>query len=501
MSFKSPSQLLLDASVLLANADSLAKKSTPQKQRKASKSMNIEEILNKLQKVKATSNRKWMACCPAHPDKTPSLSVSVGDDERILLYCHAGCSIESVLYALQLEMKDLYPAPFKTVKSPKNTYAKLTMGKGFSGTWEEFLKNPYPDLPGLIDWEELFTKPPFVQEWLAPYIIPKGKHISFFGDAKLGKSLIMLEAAAAIAAGKNFLGLPTQKAKVLYLDFENHPTSDIKPRIEAMGFQWEELDNLYYLSFPVLDFLDSPSGGEQLQAMVKNHGIELVIIDTIARITEGKENDNDTWNALEKCTERLLKREGITFLRIDHAGKEKAKGPRGGSAKQGDVDITWLIELTKDGNIRIKSDSHRFPLEHNSLTIRRETSPVLHHELVSSNKRLTPEERIEVLADCLDNHQEPPQLTVVETANALRRYGEKVSNDIASAVVRTRKQRNEANRKSQNDASHPKNSPPQEVWRWMNYSRIAHEQIGTRNSDTKHNVYNGFIIPQLPTDA
>ena len=438
--------------------------------------MNIDEILNKLQKVKATSNQKWMACCPAHPDQTPSLSVSIGDDERILLYCHAGCAIESVLNELQLEMKDLYPTPFKAAKSPKNIHTKSTIGKGFFGTWEEYLKNPHPDLPGLIDWEELLTKPPFVQEWLAPYIIPKGKHISVFGDAKLGKSLFMLEAAAAIAAGKNFLGLPTQQAKVLYLDFENHPTSDIKPRVEAMGFQWEELDNLYYLSFPVLDFLDSPSGGEQLQAMVKNHGFELVIIDTIARITEGKENDNDTWNALEKYTERLLKREGITFLRIDHAGKEKAKGPRGGSAKQGDVDITWLMELTKDGDIRIKSDSHRFPLDHNSLTIRRETSPVLHHELVSSNKRLTDDERIEVLVDCLDSQHEPLQLTVKETANALRRYGERVSTSVASKVARTRQERAGINKDAPNQSW---------GWGWMSYSGIQHEQIGTRNNNVQ----------------
>ena len=447
--------------------------------------MNIDEILNKLQKAKVTSPRKWMACCPAHPDQTPSLSVSLGDDERILLHCHAGCAIESVLDVLQLEMKDLYPTPFKVFKSSKNIHTKSTIDGGFLRTFEEYVKNPYPDLPGLIDWEELFNKPPFVQEWLAPFFIPKGKHISIFGDAKLGKSLLILEAAAAIAAGKNFLGLPTQQAKVLYLDFENHPNSDVKPRIEAMGFQWEELDNLYYLSFPTLDFLDSPSGGEQLQAMVKNHGIELVIIDTIARTVEGKENVNDTWNDLEKYTERLLKRDGVTFLRIDHPGKDAGKGPRGGSAKQGDVDITWLMELTKEGNIRIKSDSHRFPLEHNSLTIRRQTSPVLHHELVSSNKRLSAEERIEVLVDCLDSHQEPLQLTVKETASALRRYGEKVSNAVASDVARIRHEKAEVNMGVLNVAVPNTHSAVQQNWGWMNYSRIQHEEIGTRHKSVQ----------------
>jgi KaiC/GvpD/RAD55 family RecA-like ATPase len=447
--------------------------------------MNINEILNKLQKVKATSSGKWMACCPAHPDQTPSLSVSLGDDERILLHCHAGCSIESVLDVLQLEMKDLFPTPFKAVKSHKKIHAKSTVEEGFSGTWDEYLKNPYPDLPGLIDWEELFNKPPFMQEWLAPFFIPKGKHIAVYGDAKIGKSLFTLEAVAAIAAGKNFLGLPTQQAKVLYLDFENHPLSDIKPRLEAMGFQWEELDNLYYLSFPELDFLDSPSGGEQLYAMVKNHGIELVIIDTIARITEGKENDNDTWNDLEKYTERLLKREGVTFLRIDHAGKTKEKGPRGGSSKQGDVDITWLMELTKDGNIRIKSDSHRFPLVHNSLTIRRETTPVLHHELVSASKLLTAEERIEVLADYLDSRHEPRQLTVDETANALRRYGERAARSVVSAVAKTRKQRDEDSKGLLNVVVPTTHSAAQQNWSWMSHSRIQHKQIGTRHNSVK----------------
>ena len=447
--------------------------------------MNINEILNKLQKAKATSSGKWMACCPAHPDQTPSLSVSLGDDERILLHCHAGCSIESVLNELQLEMKDLFPTPFKAVKSAKKIRAKSTVEEGFSGTWDEYLKNSYPDLPGLIDWEELFNKPPFVQEWLAPFFIPKGKHIAVYGDAKLGKSLLMLEAAAAIASGKNFLGLPTQQAKVLYLDFENHPNSDIKPRLEAMGFQWEELDNLYYLSFPELDFLDNPSGGEQLYAMVKNYGIELVIIDTIARITEGKENDNDTWNDLEKYTERLLKREGVTFLRIDHAGKTKEKGPRGGSSKQGDVDITWLMELTKDGNIQIKSDSHRFPLAHNSLTIRRETAPVLHHELVTASKLLTAEERIEVLADYLDSRHEPRQLTVNETANALRRYGERAARSVVSAVAKTRKQRDEDNKGLLNVVVPTTHSAAQQNWSWMSHSRIQHKQIGTRNNSVK----------------
>jgi len=45
--------------------------------------------------------RAGTACCPAHPDKNPSLSVSHGDNGRPLVHCHAGCEQRAVIAALQ----------------------------------------------------------------------------------------------------------------------------------------------------------------------------------------------------------------------------------------------------------------------------------------------------------------------------------------------------------------------------------------------------------------
>lgn len=48
--------------------------------------------------------------CPAHEDRNPSLSFTIGDDGRLLLHCFAGCSIESVLIALGgFVPADLFP--------------------------------------------------------------------------------------------------------------------------------------------------------------------------------------------------------------------------------------------------------------------------------------------------------------------------------------------------------------------------------------------------------
>jgi hypothetical protein len=66
----------------------------------------LYEVLEKLGHVKKTG-RSWMAHCPAHDDSEPSLSVSEGDSQPVILKCHATCSTESVVSALGLTMADL----------------------------------------------------------------------------------------------------------------------------------------------------------------------------------------------------------------------------------------------------------------------------------------------------------------------------------------------------------------------------------------------------------
>ncbi len=41
----------------------------------------------------------WVDVCPAHHDRTPSLSISQGEDGRLLLFCHAGCRFEDIVAA------------------------------------------------------------------------------------------------------------------------------------------------------------------------------------------------------------------------------------------------------------------------------------------------------------------------------------------------------------------------------------------------------------------
>lgn len=90
----------------------------------------IQDVLARLAKVRAHGEQSWMACCPAHADKNPSLSVSEGKDGRILFKCFAGCASEAIAAALGLSMADLMgkatsddrSAPAK--RSPKKAESK-----------------------------------------------------------------------------------------------------------------------------------------------------------------------------------------------------------------------------------------------------------------------------------------------------------------------------------------------------------------------------------------
>ncbi len=47
--------------------------------------------------------------CPAHDDQTPSLSVSFGQDGKLLLKCWAGCTTSAICESLGIKRRDLFP--------------------------------------------------------------------------------------------------------------------------------------------------------------------------------------------------------------------------------------------------------------------------------------------------------------------------------------------------------------------------------------------------------
>ncbi|MBD8483353.1 virulence-associated protein E [Pseudomonas coleopterorum] len=69
----------------------------------------LEKVISCLDKVRSSGRNRWMARCPAHEDRSPSLAITETSDGVVLLKCFAGCTAHEIVNAIGLEMRDLFP--------------------------------------------------------------------------------------------------------------------------------------------------------------------------------------------------------------------------------------------------------------------------------------------------------------------------------------------------------------------------------------------------------
>jgi hypothetical protein len=188
----------------------------------------------------------------------------------------------------------------------------------------------------------------FNYDWLVEKFWPLGAHIHIFASPKTGKSLLMLWVACSISMGVDpFNGAPMARQIVTYIDNEM-TLKDLRDRIESMGWDFEQLEGwLKYHPYPIIRPMDTEMGGVDTMQLMQYDKSNVLIIDTLSRVVVGEENSNDTYRNFYNFTGRVLKANGISIARLDHAGHDKAKS-RGASAKADDVDVVYSLEKRND---------------------------------------------------------------------------------------------------------------------------------------------------------
>ena len=87
--------------------------------------MTAEILLAQLEKHKEIGKSRWVAVCPAHQDRTPSLHIEEKSDGVVLIHCKAGCGAADVLEAVNLPFSALFPEDHYSQRSrryiPKDT--------------------------------------------------------------------------------------------------------------------------------------------------------------------------------------------------------------------------------------------------------------------------------------------------------------------------------------------------------------------------------------------
>jgi hypothetical protein len=75
----------------------------------------FDQIIDRLENAKPYKSAKpciskaTRASCPScHGDSKTKLNVSLTSDDSILIYCHAGCDINTIMNSMGLDISDLY---------------------------------------------------------------------------------------------------------------------------------------------------------------------------------------------------------------------------------------------------------------------------------------------------------------------------------------------------------------------------------------------------------
>jgi putative DNA primase/helicase len=122
-----------------------------------------ERIFGALRNVRPNKTG-WMACCPAHDDRNPSLSLRLGNNGDLLARCHAGCTFASIAAGLGISETEFFMDDNKQQEKPKKKFGESYDYQDENGKllyqvvrWEPkgfSQRRPKVDVPkGRDDWE------------------------------------------------------------------------------------------------------------------------------------------------------------------------------------------------------------------------------------------------------------------------------------------------------------------------------------------------------------
>jgi hypothetical protein len=288
---------------------------------------------------------------------------------------------------------------------------------------------------GRIDWPTFWSREHEESEWLVEDVLARGRGHVIYALHKFGKSLFMLYLSAQLATGP-------EPVQVVYIDYEMS-WEDVRDRLADMGFdRGTDFSRFHYHLLPTLPPLDTADGATALMAGLDAYRAErpdhdlVLTIDTMSRAVSGPENDSDTVRAFFNRTGIELKRREVTWVRLDHAGKDPTKGQRGTSGKGDDVDLVWELSKTNQG-IRLRREASRMVWVPQSVAFTMSDDFPLAYKRAGGDYP----DRTGEVANMLDRFGVALDASYRAAGEALRQHEERCSNEVIRAAILFRKDR------------------------------------------------------------
>lgn len=337
-------------------------------------------LRSRLKSVKQHGDR-FMAVCPAHQDKSPSLSLSQAEDGRALVHCFAGCKTRDVLGAVGLEMRDLFPESLsqeqrkqfrriklQTVRGSEYLIIEAAKAEAMAGALSEESTARLALAQERVDHlnrqlEELGSSetPPYralrevklddvmsasletVRYALNPWM-PR-RHVTLLGGhGGIGKSSLALAISAHVACGLPFAGMAVEQSTVLFVSLEDEACIvrlRLRSIIEAYGLPAERvLASLRLLDgTQTIAALMTEGDGFSAQPVFTHayreledaaHGAGLIVIDNASDAFDANENSRRMVRAFVRGLADIARNHDAAVVLLAHIDKSAARdGARG----------------------------------------------------------------------------------------------------------------------------------------------------------------------------
>lgn len=291
-------------------------------------------------KFRTNADGGFVARCPAHDDDKPSLKISDGDNGKPVVFCHAGCTQESVIDALK--GRGLWPEPPK--REPKAVVVKsyeyhdhktgeLVMVVDRLEPKSFRQRRPDPERPGQWTWSvsaehrTLYNAVAASQYDKAIFIVEGEKDvdnlaaIGCVGVCNPGGAAKWQDSYNEILQGKDVIILP-----------DNDESGEKHLRTVGMALQGVA-KRVRVLRLPDLppkgDFTDWYVAGGTLEALielVKNQAVDFEPVAEPAKLYKGHANDNNIRVELEIGSDVELAEILLVHLSAIHGNIIHAEG-------------------------------------------------------------------------------------------------------------------------------------------------------------------------------
>ena len=195
--------------------------------------------------------------------------------------------------------------------------------------------------------QELAKRPSL--KWLVKGILPESGLVSIYGAPGAGKSFLVLDLLAHVAAGDYWFGRKTKVCNVAYVAFEG--MGGIPQRAQAFTKYYRPLKSIKFVEAPAINLLED-NDRKDFVAVLKEHLLTngVICLDTLAASAPGMdENSSEGMGKLIGEVTKIQQEVGGLIILVHHSGKDDKRGLRGWSGLLGALDCAIKVTKNADG--------------------------------------------------------------------------------------------------------------------------------------------------------